>query len=617
MLSAGARARAATPVLAVLFALGAAAPLHAEDGVPEIVVTPYFVPTAISRAGSTVTVITRERIARSSAATVADLLRSVPGLTVTESGGVGGSQLVNLRGAEPGHTLVLIDGIRVNDPASARDEFDFATFSVTDIERIEVLRGPQSALYGSDAMGGVINIITRKSGGPLRTSATVEGGSYGTFRNTLSAGGSSGPYSVFASGTYFDTHGFSRVGDRDHGEADGTLKYAGTIRGAYDPGGGFRFEYGLDGYHQASDIDPSSTVDAPGYTSNRDLLSGYGRLLFPSSDRLNNSLTFFATQTTRLFGEPKHDTDYQGADIGAEYQGVLSLGAGSLIFGTRLEQESAYQKRTDQALPAFDDARYLYAGYLLYQVPVGDRWNLSFAARHDGEIDGQGFTTGRATAVYDLPEIEARLHASIGTGAKRPTAFQLSYNPALLPEQSVGGDIGFDRTLFDGRLTVSATAFYNRFTDLINFDGDFLTGTYKNIENARTDGIELAATATIVPGVLSSTASYTYLQTEDLATGLPLQRRPVNSGKLALTYTGVRDVESTLSATLVGKRFNDNAATVVLDPYARVDFSTTYRVNDALTVFGRIENLLNANYQEVTGYNTAGLSAYVGLTWSH
>ncbi len=225
--------RSAT-IIAAFVVIVVTAGLARAAGVPSIVVTPYYVPTSIEKAGSTVSVITADQIARSSAGTVADLLRSVPGLTVTESGGAGGQALVNLRGAEAGHTLVLIDGVRVNDPASARDEFDFATLSVTDIARIEILRGPQTALYGSDAMGGVINIITRRPTGGTSVSVTAEGGSYGTRRTSVSASGGAGPVSLIASGTYFANTGFSRVGDRDHGEPDGTEKYAGTVRGAID-----------------------------------------------------------------------------------------------------------------------------------------------------------------------------------------------------------------------------------------------------------------------------------------------------------------------------------------------------------------------------------------------
>ena len=584
---------------------------------PEIVVSPYLVPTAIARAGSTVSVIGRDEIARSSAGTVADLLRSVPGVTVTENGGAGGQALVSLRGAETQHTLVLIDGIRVNDPASARDEFDFATLSLTAVERIEILRGPQSALYGSDAMGGVINIVTARPAMGIGGSATIEGGSYGTRRTTLSASGGSGPFSLSATGTYFANDGFSRVGDRDAGEPDATEKYAGTVRGSVAGENGGTLTFGVDGHHQMSEIDRSATMDATGYDSTRDLLSGFATLTLPAFDGgVTNTLTAFATRTTRLFGEPTRDYTYRASDVGVEYQAfVRRHGPGSLIVGGRLERETAYQKVSTSPTPAYDDSRLLYAGYLLYQLPAGDDLDLSFAARYDGEVDGGGFTTGRFTFMRDFPHTGVRLRGSVGTGAKRPTAFQLAYNPDLIAEESVGADLGVERTLLDGRASVSVTGFWNRFRNLIDFDGDFLTGTYKNIATAETSGVEVAASAAIVPGVIDAALSYTFLTTRDLATGLPLAKRPAHAGKASLTYTGIEDFQATLSATVVGQRFNDDAATVLMPAYLRVDLHASHTLGPHLTSFVRVENLLNASYQEVSGYNTAGLSAYAGLTW--
>ena len=616
--------RAAAAILACALGATVTAGAAGAETVPSIVVTPTYWPTPIHKAGSTVSIITAEDIARTSAASLVEALRAVPGVTVVEAGGPGGQAHVQIRGAEPGHTLVLIDGIRVNDPASARDEFDFTTLAVTDIERIEILKGPQSALYGSDAIGGVINIITRRPPGAMRASATAEGGAYGARRAGLSAGGTAGAFSFSASGSYFANDGFSRVGDRDAGEPDGTEKYGATLRGTIDGGDNLAFAFGFDGHHQASDIDASATVDAAGYTSVRDLVSGFARLSLSGPDGgAEHTLTAFATQTTRFFGEPTRDTSYRASDIGAEHQSHLQLGTmGSLTVGTRFEQVTAFQERTDKPAPSFDARELLYAGYLLHQLPVDARLNLSLAARHDGEVGGLGFTTGRFTAVYDLAETETRIRASLGTGAKRPTAFQRSYNADLMAERSVGADLGVERTLFDGRLTVSATGFWNRFHDLIDWDptapappDGFFPGNYVNITEARTAGVEVAAEASIVPGVLTGAAAYTYLTARDLATGLPLPRRPAHAAKLRLTYTGVQNLAATLSATLVGARFNDAAATVRLPPYARVDLDARYRASEALTLFARVENLFNATYQEVSGYNTAGRSAYAGLTW--
>lgn len=625
----------------ILFCLVIVASAHADD-VPSIVVSPYFVPTSIQRAGSSISVISRDQIERSSAGTLADLLRSVPGVTVMESGGAGGQALVYLRGAEPQHTLVMIDGIRVNDVSSARDEYDFAGFSATDIERIEILRGPQSALYGSDAIGGVINIITRRppSGGP-RASLTLEGGSYGTFRSTLSAAQTVGRFSLSGSGTFFRTDGFSRVGDASHDEADGAEKFAGNIRGSVDLGESRKLEFGIDGYQSNADIDgaapnpsgscPSDSVcfankvttaaNAPN-TSDRTVLNAFGRYSFVTLDgRLQNALTFLTTNTRRVLDQLNSGTlnhyDYKGSDVGAEYQGVLTLERGSILVGGNLHMQKASNVNDDAASPDFDKTRSLFAGYLLYQVPVGERLNLSFAGRYDGQFGGDGFTTGRATAVYAIPETETRFHGSIGTGAKLPTAFELSYNSALQVEKSVGADVGVSQTLFDGRLTLDVTGFTNRFTNLIDFD--IVNNTYNNIKNSKTEGVEVSATAKVIPGKLTATGAYTYLFSENLDTGYPLQRRPRNAGKVSVTWSGIPNLDLTATATFVGSRNNNDAkstsAPVVLPAYTKVDLAASYRVNDTLSAFARVENLFNAHYQEVSGYNTAGLSAYVGLTW--
>lgn len=587
---------------------------------PEIVVTPYYAPTALGRVGSSVSVISAEEIARQPTESVAQLLRTVPGVTVNETGGAGGQTLVSLRGTEAQHTLVLIDGVRVNDPSSSRDQFDFGLFTITDIERIEILRGPQSALYGSDAIGGVINIITKRPGGPPRLKASVEGGSYGTRRFNLSGGTSAGDFSIYSSGTYYATDGFSRVGDRDRGEPDSTEKFAGTIRGAFDPGNGVKFEFGGDGYHQDSQIDGGSTIDAKGYHSNRNLISGFGKITFPTFDgRVNNTLNFFATNTKREYIDPSRTTNYVGNDVGLEYQKQISFGnAGSLLGGARFESQTASSTRSDLASPTFDSDISLYAGYLLYQLPVGERLSFSLAGRHDGQVDGKGFNTGRVTALYAIPEAGAAIRGSFGSGAKRPTAFQLSYNPDLKPETSIGGDLGIEKTLFDGRFTISATGFWNRIDDMIDYDFTIPPwGSYNNIDEAQTQGVELAAKAMIVPGALHAKASYTYLDARNLATKKQLAKRAQHSGAVSLVYTGIRNLETAISATYVGRRYNDDAGTVKLDPYTRIDLSADYRINSNLSVYGRVENLLNTTYSDAEGYNSAGLSGYAGLKWSN
>ena len=626
--------RAALFVLSVLPIFAGSAPIFAglarADQLDPVVVTAYRSPTEISQSGSDISVIDSDQLARFSGGTIVDVLRQVPGVSVAQSGGPGASTDVYIRGANPGHTLVLIDGVRVNDPSSASGTFDFATFSPSDIERIEVLKGPQSALYGSDAMGGVINIITKKRTGKLSATASVEGGSYGTASAHLAAGGSVGPTSLSVSGTGFTTDGFSRVGNRDDGEADGSKKLSGTAHASYDSGDGPAVDFGVTALHMDSDTDAGSKAsqDLPGYERKRDVVTGFMKFDWQGlDDKLDNQLNFFATDTTSSYIEPvPRTTDSHGTDFGTEYQGTYTFNPdSSLLFGARAEQESGRQETdtTASSVENFEQDRTLLAAFAMQQFNLFDRLNLSFGGRYDEAVDGAGFLTGRTTAAYRIDETGTKFRASFGNAAKRPTLFQLYdapyANPDLQDETSFGGDAGIDQSLFDGRLTLSGTVFYNRFKNLINFDTT--TYTYVNIGRARTQGVELSAETVIVPSILKATASYTYLDTENLDTGLELSRRPQNSGALTLTYTGLENFNIGLTATFVGDRANNDASTasaiVELPAYTKLDLNASYQLNKQTQVYGRIENLTDVTYQDAYGYNNAGLSGYVGLTWTH
>ena len=599
--------------------------------IPSIVVTPYYTPVALGQTGSAVSVITRDEIEQSSPTSVAQLLRTVPGATVTQSGGPGSVATVRLRGADDGHTLVLIDGVRVNDPTTIGGEFDFSTISPDNIERIEVLRGPQSSIYGSDAMGGVVNIITRKPQGKPQLSATVEGGSYGTQAERLSGGFAKGDFSLLMSGEHVATSGFSRVGNRDHDEADGFDKWSGSVSGRYAPADGPRFEFGVTGTTGTAGYDgsPGWGVDPANQrnTAKNSLVTGYGRLSFDSPDgHIKQSLTAFTTIDKRRYDEPASSAiyTYGSHSAGAEYQASMGAGAfGQLLAGVRLEREQAsYVPQDTYGSTGFDETATRYALFAGDQISPIDHLFLTFSGRYDGQQGADGFLTGRFTAAYEIPASETKLRASLGTGAKRPTFYQKALNlqggvaATLESEKSIGGDIGIDQTLFDGRLTISATAFLSRFSNLIAYDSSIgVYGGYANIGRATMQGVELAATAVLIPSRLTLEGTYTYMDARDATTGLLLARRPVHSGSARLTWTGRDGLEASLLATLVGDRFDGSGETTPLPAYGRLDLSTSYPLNPQTRLFGRIENLTDVRYQDPAGYNTAGLSAYVGLTW--
>ena len=628
-----------------------------------VVITAFRHATLERQSGSSISVVDRKTIELGSPGTVTSTLRSLPGVNIVESGGTGATAEVRLRGAETGHTLVLIDGVRVNDSATTRDEFDFSLVGPEQIERIEVLRGPQTALYGSDAMGGVVNIITRRAGEGKRVSASIEGGSYGTFAQGLSASMRSGDYSLLLSGSHFRADGFSRVGDRDVDERDGSEKWNGTIHAAYAPADGPEFDFELTGVDQRADYDggpptPPAASCTPGmmcYTTylnrlntaanalntvHKQLLTGYAKV---SDDAFggayDQSLTGFFTVSKRHNTQPPSTAfDFGSTVAGAEYQGIANLGGmGTLLAGARIEREVAAYEASGFGFTSFASDRSFYALFAQHEMTFTERLHLSFGGRYDGEIGGgEDFLTGRATASYDLRETGSVFRASIGTGAKRPTAYQVASNfyaeatyptvpvpPQISPEHNVGIDFGVDQSLFGGRAKVSATAFYTRYRDLIDFvtissppaPSNVVDGYYENIKNAAVGGLELSGEAELIPGVLRASGSYTYLDARNLDTGLILERRPVHSGTAALTYTGIRDFEATLSATYAGFRYNKAGEAWPLPAYTRVDLTMSYDINPNLRAFGRVENLTNATYEDPGGYNNAGLSVYAGLRW--
>ena len=623
--------------------------------VPDIVVTATRSPQAISRAGSAISVISGEEIAKESPKSITDVLRRVPGLSVNEAGGPGGTTSVRIRGAEARHTLVLIDGIRVNDPSAGAGEFDFANLEAVDIERIEVLRGPQSALYGSDALGGVINIITRKGRTP-KASLSLEGGSYGTKAGRAAVSGSSGPVNYAFSATGFDSAGFSRYGYRIGRierlyawplEADSAerLGASGRVGIALSPDAELEFG-GYTSYNGAQyDAAFGDAPDTPSQSQQR-LFEGHTRLTVNAFDGiLRNSFLISGSRTNRhyrdvsYFGSPLvtnwSNSGYEGDRTSAEYQGDLKLGTfGLLTFGAKFERERFLTSARD-VLPftspwretndASRDTRSIYA---LHQISLFENLHLSFGGRLDAVEKEGSFGTWRATAAYEVPNSRTTLRASIGTGAKAPSLFQL-YDPlygtpGLEPERSIGADIGIDQRLLDDRLILSATFFANRFHDLIDFSfspGDCppgnLYGCYLNVARARTSGVELSAEADIVPSLLRIKAVYTHTDAFDLATHLRLARRPQDEGRLGLIITPMAGLSIEPSVVFVGRRFSTTGEREELAPYARLDVYADYKIDETFSMYVRAENLTDARYQDIYNYGTAGRSFYAGLraTW--
>ncbi|MEM1287355.1 MAG: TonB-dependent receptor [Pseudomonadota bacterium] len=576
--------------------------------------------TPISRAGSSVSVVTREDIDRAGVASVPELLRGVPGVSFTTNGGFGSTSNVRIRGAESQHTMVLIDGVPVSDPTDTRSQFDLRTLSPTIIERIEVLRGPQSALYGSDAIGGVINIITRQAtDGPI-AELTLEGGSDSFNRQTGTFGNSAHGFSILGSVSRLDTDGFSRT--QVDKEDDGVSQLNGFLRGTAELNEDARIDAQIRGSDTETEYDRAPTSSFGGQDRERQMRTadGFIRGQYDTfEDRWIHTVTASASRSDNVDDDGRNITDYVGKRYGVEYTGEIDLSAfGTLLVGGGVERLTAEQARRNSTLSAYDGAETYWSLFAIHQALIGEALSVSVAARVDDFDDAGLYATGRVTALYDIFATDTQIHGSIGTGAKAPTLYQrfgpFGAVPDLKTEESWGADLGVRQTFFGGAVFMDVTGFYNRFDNLIDFRGGFFDGEFVNVAKAETYGVEVSADASVIPGVLDASASYTYLQAEDLETGNRLRRRPEHEGSVSLTYLGVDGL--TLSATaffVAGDRFSDDDNLLRLNDYVRVDLTGSYDVKQNLEIFGRVENLFDAHYEEIDGYNTPGLSAYVGV----
>ncbi|MCW2317680.1 vitamin B12 transporter [Rhodoblastus acidophilus] len=653
-------------IVSTLAARAQQAPLDSQFvALGDIDVTATRTEQPLALSASAISVIPAAEVERRGATGLADALRGTPGLDIYSSGGVGTVTPVYLRGATAGQTLVMLDGVRINDPSGTDGFADLGMLNAANVERVEVLRGPQSALYGSDAMGGVINIITKQGDGAPHGSASVEGGSYGTVHSRVQESGSVGDWSWSFAVDALHADAPPRYGYR----VKGPLSYgygvvAGPAPDVSEPtnklGGSAQLRYrvnddlvitgGFNGH------DTGARFDNPGAFAPGDVYGGFNRLLSTLvqgylridddafDKNLHSRLTVFGNNThrdvweTEVFCTIAYPGDckigYEGGRYGAEYQGDVKLGAyGLLTFGGKTETETLRTTAQDQpgaadqvTLSARQTTNSLFAQH---QFTVLDRLDISFGGRMDATGGVKIFNTWRTTAAYRLEETGTKLRGTVGTGAKAPSLYQrfsLYGDPDLRPEDSIGYDFGVDQKLFDDRLTLSATYFNSDYNNLINYGyaatcaASQIYGCYYNVGRSRIQGLELSAEAVVFPEELRARLSYTNMDARNLATGDVIARRPHNKGSAALIYTGVPRLELEGRVTVVGANpdTNFNNATyvttpVVLPAYARIDVYANYKLDHGLSVFGRIENLTDARYQEIANYGGLGRSVYGGV----
>lgn len=579
-----------------------------------IVVSATGTETPARLVGSSVTVIDRMEIEARDKVTVLELLRTVPGLEVSSTGGPGGATSVFVRGANSNATLVLFDGVRANSPTGGG--FDFAEITTDNVERIEVLRGPQGALYGAEAIGGVISISTRRgSVDGVTGNMDVEGGTddYGRLQVGVRGGRGTVDYSVTASHQQND--GFSKASERaGNSEKDDWQNSTATAALGVDFADDGRFdvsvrafdaETGLDGFEflvgPVDDLDYQQ-VRAGLFLStqvSKDV-GGKARLSFRAGvaqDELEG------IDPTTFFNNFLIDSQIAEADIRAD---VALSQSDTLTLGY------TFQDQDGSSLGSFDVGTDLSSFYLQNQWTHGDDLSIVVGVRNDDHSTFGDETTYRGSVSYLLPSA-TRLHASVGTGFKAPSYFDLFFpffgNPNLKAETSTGWDLGFSQSLYGERASFDVTYFDNQFDDLISFDADFEA---VNIAEASARGVETSF-GWVVSERFRWDINHTWTDSEDDATRAQLARRPKQRLTTSLFFEPSKAWRSTVTVVAVQDRIDSDGSP--MDDYERLDASVSYRVREGLRLGARLMNLLDQTYEEINGFTTPGFQAALTLVY--
>ena len=594
---------------------------------PDVVVTATRNATPVTDVGSSVTVISQAEIANSQARTLPDLLRESAGVSVVQSGGPGGQTSVFTRGLNSNQTLFMIDGVRVNNPVFGTAML--ANLTPNQVERIEIVRGPQSTLYGADALGGVVNIITHKGTGPLTGSATLEGGSYGTFNQLAEISGGQGKFSGAASVSHTYTDNPYPNDDFDNLNLAGSLGYQVAEKAALDAT--VRFTTTDTGLPSAYDQGKPLTANPTDRLHDHNYFGRVGLQLDPADVWQS---TFFVAEThEELFqvGSPYTRSDLRTdlAQIGWQNDVTLAdwnkLTAG---FDAYLNH-GAY---ITPGATAFDKCNNDVAGYLQDQATLWDRFVLTAGTRYDHNSQFGDSVTGRGAGVLRFDETGTRLKAAGGSAFKAPTLSDLyqSYpsaygypaflaNPNLQPEESTGWDAGLEQDL-GSRVTASARYFENNIRNLIASVYQAPDFIKENVNRARTDGVEISLDARPVTN-LTCWANYTWLiESKDLShdTLNTRLRRPEHSANLGISYRLFNRVTASTGLALVGSRYDYQVVSpwgiVRNGGYAKWNLGLTGDINKHLQAFVRLDNLLDEKYAEVIGYPALGRTVIGGAT---
>lgn len=593
--------------------------------------------------GNSVTVVTSQQLKAQQVRHAADALRSLPGVYVSRSGGPQSITSVRIRGAESNHTLVLIDGVEVN---AADGAFDFSNLTTEDIEKIEVLRGPQSALYSSGALGGVINITTKSGKGPLTIRVRGEAGSHTTHGGAvqISAGNDNIHGIVTLSGRKTDGYNLSLQGSEDDGARFSNFAFSGGVK--------ILPNVKLDATFRSSKTD-AERDDFDGTRAN-----GLNDLVDTAS-RFNSELRIgrVAATVDTLDGLWRHKIEFSGME-----SELFDDGRGGFVSTANFVSERqlySYTSTLQLDTPGIAGVRHYVTARLDHQRETyeqqnasafgassasGDRQRtgvageirgeynnilfLNAALRHDDNDSFDDFTTWNVSGSLKVPQTPLRLHGSVGKGVKYPSLLELFgnfpgagfvSNPDLVPEESLGWDAGIELATPDRKALIDVTYFSQNLKNEIDFSFFPLFTSFNRTGESKREGVEIAGHVDLTNAVRIG-ASYTYLKARE-DDGSQEVRRPRHSGRADLNYSfaeglGNLNVATAYNGEMLDLAFNNftfAAVPVQLDEYWLVTAAASYKVSPGIEIYGRVENLLDEKYSEVFSIDGAPIAAYAGV----
>lgn len=613
------------------------------DQIDTIVVTATRTAQPREHTGTSISVITAQDLANRQIVAVSDALAETPGLTIVRNGGLGQTTAIGLRGATAGQSLVLIDGVRINDPSATDGPALIGDVLVNNIERIEVLRGPQSTLYGSDAIGGVINILSKRGGPtPFALTASGEAGSFDTYRLNAAANGTARNVDYGAAINFLHSNGISAADARNgNTETDGYRNFGatGTMRWHLSD----TISLDLRSYYTSARADydgyppPIYTFQDDGEYSTNMLLTGYAGInadLF--GGRLHNRIAVIGlTSKRKSFDDPSllplHEAFLaKGKLTRFEYEGVFDLNrTNQITFGAETQRSTlkTHSGYDPTPVPTRGHTR-IDSVYGQWVTTLFDSLTLSGGIRHDHDQSFGGHTSAKVTGAWQVWH-GTTLRANYGDGFKAPTLYELfsQYsNPVtgLAPEKARGWEAGIDQNFLHGRIRASLTYFERKTKDQIDFFSCFGVttpactlraaqgGYYYNVTRTRARGFEFAVRGEIVDG-LNLSADYTNMTAIDRTTGTDLARRPHIMANANLNWSPRNTWSLGAGLSYVGKRYDGSGGFNPLASHTLVNLFGAYPLSSNIDVYGRVENLFDVQYEPVAGYGAPGRAAYMGI----